>query len=1019
MACLLGRKWSWAPAWVLLACVVAPAGAPAQTIRYNRDVRPLLADNCFPCHGPDQKNRKAKLRLDDRDVAVNRGALVPGKPDRSELVARILAEDKDVMPPPSSRKALTREQKELLKRWVAEGAAYEAYWAYVVPTRPRVPVVHDGAKVRTPVDAFVLEKLEKREIQPSPEADRRTLLRRLSLDLIGLPPTPEEVEAFVRDADPRAYERQVERLLGSRHFGERMAVPWLDVVRYADTVGFHGDQYQRIFPYRDYVIDAFNFNKPFDQFTVEQLAGDLLPKPGRDQLVATGFNRLNMMTREGGAQPKEYLARYAADRVRTVGTAWLGSTLGCCECHNHKFDPFTAKDFYQLAAFFADIRQWGVYQDYNYTPNPDLRNWSNDHPFPPEIQVVSPTLVGRMAAIRKKMSDLYAATVPRTDRERTAWRQWQDQVRKVLSLHPDGWIPLAPAGEAKVEPDGKALLAAGREGNPPFTLALPEGWVASLRLDLFPHAQMGGKIVRGKLRPLQVTATLKRSGGESVPLTFRQAEADRKEPTYRGGEEVLGIFKGWKLSSKQLVEPHSAYWILTTPVAAAAGDVLTVQVAGPAVDYLRVSYSPLAGEEPLEPNWAEPTRAALAAERPGEADRVTLAGAYLLGTAWDPTAYARYRRLYDAWRDCRGGKTWTMITQAVSNPPTVRVLPRGNWQNESGEIVTPNVPRFLPQPAGAGKQRLTRLDLARWLVSADNPLTARVQMNRLWKELFGQGISARLDDLGGMGEWPTHPELLDWLAVEFRESGWDFKHMVRLMVLSSTYRQSSNLRAELRDSDPQNRLLASQNPRRLEAEFVRDNALAIAGLLNREYGGPSAWPYQPAHYYANLQFPDRVYAADRDARQYRRGVYTHWQRTFLHPMLANFDAPTREDCLASRTVANTPQQALTLLNDPSFVEAARVFAGRLLTAKHESDDERLHAAFRTALARPAKAVELKSLRGFLDGQRAYFRARPAEAAKLLAVGVAPNPAGLDATEHAAWVGVCRAVLNLHETITRY
>jgi hypothetical protein len=881
--------------------------------------------------------------------------------------------------------------------------------------------VQDGARVRTPIDAFVLQKLEKRKIKPSPEADRPTLLRRLSLDLTGLPPTPEEVEAFVKDMDPRAYEKQVDRLLASRHFGERMAVPWLDVVRYADSVGFHGDQIQRIFPYRDYVIDAFNTNKPFDQFTIEQLAGDLLPKPTQAQLVATGFNRLNMMTREGGAQPKEYLARYAADRVRTLGTAWLGATLGCCECHDHKFDPFTSKDFYQFSAFFADVKQWGVYHDYNYTPNPDLRGWSNDHPFPPEIQIVSPTLVKRMDAIRQAMRDLYATSArPRTEQERAAWTRWQDLVRGVLAQHPDGWLSLAPTSNARVEADGKTLLSAKRNGNPPFVITLQEGWIASLRVELFPHQQMGGRIVRGKKTVLQVAATLTRQGGKSIPLTFRQAEADLKEPTYRGGEEVLGISaKGWKLSNKQLTQPHRAYWLLTAPVATTAGDVLTIKIAGADVDYLRVSCSPLAGEDPLEPTWAEPTRASLSAKHQSEADNVTLAGAHLLGTAWNQATYTRYRSLYDLWRECRGGKTWTMVTQAVAKPLPVRVLRRGNWQDESGPIVTPNVPHFLPQPVDAGKRRLTRLDLARWLVSPSNPLTARVVMNRLWKELFGQGISVRLDDLGGMGEWPTHPELLDWLAVEFRESGWNYKHMVRLMVLSNTYRQSSNLRPELHEVDPQNRRLASQSPRRLEAEFVRDNALAIAGLLNREYGGPSAWPYQPAHYYANLQFPDRDYLADRDQRQYRRGVYMHWQRTFLHPMLANFDAPTREDCLASRIVANTPQQALTLLNDPTFVEAARVFAGKLLTAAHKTDDERLQAAFRQALARSAKAAELKSLRAFLAGQRAHFRAHPAETAKLLAVGLAPNPAGLDAVEHAAWVSVCRTILNLHETITRY
>jgi hypothetical protein len=1016
----MSRRGAFALVCTLATVGTASADTPARTVGYNRDIRPILADNCFACHGPDKNNRKAKLRLDDRAVALARKVMVPGQPDKSELVARIFSDDpEEVMPPPRSHKRLKKEEKDLIKRWIAEGAVYEPYWAYVVPTRPTVPMVKDVRHVRTPIDAFILEKLEKRSIRRSPEADRPTLLRRLSLDLIGLPPTLAEVEAFVKDTDPRAYEKQVDRLLASRHYGERVAVPWLDAVRYADTVGYHGDQNQRIFPYRDYVIDAFNANKPFDQFTIEQLAGDLLPHPTTEQLIATGFNRLNMMTREGGAQPKEYLARYAADRVRTLGAAWLGATLGCCECHDHKFDPFTSKDFYQLEAFFADIKQWGVYQDYGYTPNPDLPGWSNDHPFPPEIQVVSPALVKRIENICRSMRDLYAtAAMPRTASEHAAWERWQEQMRAALSQHKDGWLPLAPTGDAKVEADGKILLPTRRNGDPAFTIKLPAGWLASLKVELFPHEQMGGRIVHGSKATLQVSATLTGREGKRTPLTFRQAEADLKEPTYQNGEEVPGISRGWRLHSKKLTQPHRAYWLLTAPLATVAGDVLTIQIGGGKVDYLRVSCSPLAGEDPLDSTWAETARV-LSDKQRSDTDLVMLSGAYLLGTAWNQPAYKRYLTLYDRCRECRGGKAWAMVTEAVAKPLTVRVLRRGNWQDETGEIVSPNVPRFLPQPKDAGKRRLNRLDLARWLVSPDNPLTARAVMNRLWKDLFGHGISARLDDLGGMGEWPTHPELLDWLAVEFRESGWDYKHMVRLMVLSNTYRQSSNLRPELHEIDPQNRLFASQNPRRLEAEFVRDNALAIAGLLNPEYGGPSAWPYQPAHYYENLQFPDRDYIADRDGRQYRRGVYMHWQRTFLHPMLANFDAPTREDCIASRNIANTPQQALTLLNDPTFVEAARVFAGHLLSERSRTDEQCLQAAFRQSLARAAKPAELASLRDFLARQRTYYHEQPAEVTRLLAVGIAPNPTGLDPAEHAAWISVCRTILNLHETITRY
>jgi len=402
--------------WIVLSIGISSAFAGTEQIRFNRDIRPILSENCFACHGHDKNQRKAKLRLDVREIALERGAIVPGKPDESKLVDHIFATDPDeIMPPPKSHKTLTPAQKDLLKEWITSGAEYDPHWAYIKPQRPEIPRVKNTTWIRNPIDSFVLSAIEARNLTPSKEADKRTLLRRLSLDLTGLPPTPDEVKAFLADRSPASYERQVERLMASPHFGERMAVPWLDVVRFSDTVGYHGDQNQDIFPYRDYVINAFNQNKRFDQFTVEQLAGDLLPNPSLEARVATGFNRLNMMTREGGAQPKEYMAKYAGDRVRTVSMAWMGSTMGCAECHDHKYDPFTSKDFYQMEAFFADLKQWGVYMDYGYTTNPDLRGFSNDHPFPPEIEVESPYLERRIAKLQKRLSDLQTETINRTN----------------------------------------------------------------------------------------------------------------------------------------------------------------------------------------------------------------------------------------------------------------------------------------------------------------------------------------------------------------------------------------------------------------------------------------------------------------------------------------------------------------------------------------------------------------------------------------------------------------------------
>jgi hypothetical protein len=1035
------------------------ARAAEQALGYNRDVRPILSDNCFACHGPDKGNRKAKLRLDLREDAIAKEAFVPGKPDESELVKRLFTTNEDdVMPPADSHKKLSTAQKDILKRWVAQGAVYEPHWSFIAPKRPAVPVLANRrTKITNPIDAFILAPLEAKKIQPSPEADRATLLRRVSLDLIGLPPTPEEMTAFLKDKSAKAYEKQVDRLLASPHFGERMAVPWLDIVRFADTVGYHGDQNVNVFPYRDYVINAFNANKPFDQFTIEQLAGDLLPNNTVEQRVATGFNRLNMMTREGGAQPKEYLAKYGADRARTVGMAWMGLTVGCAECHDHKFDPFTAKDFYSLKAYFADVRQWGVYNDYKYTPNPDLKNWSNDHPFPPEEVVESPYLQRRIAKLQTQIMEL--AKVAAESADKVQRETWEKNAKAVLKKNPDGWIvPIAfplvtnvvvmtnklkltnivAATENQpattnvttqvtvktnttvvtnfvAQADGSLLFGSRGDGHP-IPLRLENGSVAALRLELIPHARHSNTIFRGKntSTTVQLSATLRRAGTKKeTKLAFYHADADAKEPRYANGYEILGIKDGWKVARDLAKTKQTGVWLLDPPVTVADGDVLTVSLKTNLIGNLRLSVSPLIpGRSRGNETQIDRIDQRLLTSSP------TKSVAWLTGTAADTNAFAQYKKLQREITECRGGKSPTLVTVAWK-PDVTRVLPRGNWLSDDGELVQPEPPHFLPQPKHEGTNRLTRLDLAKWLVSAENPLTARVAVNRFWKQFFGVALATPVDDLGLQGEPPTHPELLDWLAVEFREKNWDVKQLVRLMVTSATYKQSSNLRRELRDIDPNNRWLASQNPRRLEAEFVRDNALAISGLLNEEIGGPSAHPYQPADYYVNLQFPDRDYYASQDDRQYRRGVYAHWQRTFLQPMLANFDAPSREECTALRPVSNTPQQALTLLNDPSFVEAARVLAQKLMASPAKSDDARIDLAYQRALGRSAKPAELASLKKFLTAQREHLQSDTDEPVKLQKVGLAPTPKNADATELAAWTSVCRVVLNLHETITIY
>jgi hypothetical protein len=1045
--------------WIVALCLLiglrnSVAGVPeAAPLEFNRDIRPIITENCFACHGPDKNQRKAKLRLDVREIALEKGAIVPGKPGESKLIEHIFSSDpEEIMPPPKSRKVLSAAQKAMLRQWIAAGAEYEPHWAYIRLKRPSVPQPNESSWVRDPIDAFILHALEEKQIRPSKEASKATLLRRLSLDLMGLPPTPEELEKFLNDSAPGAYERQVDRLLDSPHFGERMAVPWLDVVRYADTVGYHGDQNQNIFPYRDYVIDAFNRNKSFDQFTIEQLAGDLLPRPTVEQQIASGFNRLNMVTREGGAQAKEYLAKYAADRVRTVSMTWLGSTMGCAECHDHKYDPFTSKDFYQMEAFFADIKQWGVYADYDYTPNPDLKGYGNDHPFPPEIEVDNPYLHQRISMLQQGETRQYteASAKLRTDAgQRASLVSWRKSSLRFLADNPSGWVTPLPQvtigfKDTNAVPETNFVITPNRwvqlsdlpRQNTRLALSVSNLWVNAIRLEVKPQAlsesnsSSGG--VKYKRAAVSLAASLKTADGNDNKLSFYSAEADYKTIHYLGGHPIIGVKDRWDLSTEN--RQQVAVWLLDKPVQVGPDASFVLDVGAFPVASLRVSVSPFAAEEPLEAGVGLRLGKALGKILgSSRADKDLIDRTFLLSTHSDPNGVvAQLRALQDQVRECRHGRALTMV--AVAREPLVtHVLRRGNWQDEGGDVVQPLVPHFLPQVPNPENRRLTRLDLARWLVSPENPLTSRAVMNRLWKQFFGTGLSAIADDLGAQGEWPVHPELLDWLACEFMSPTasqpaqahpdaafpWDLKHMVRLMVMSSTYQQDSNQRPDLKDVDPNNRFLACQSPRRLEAEFVRDNALAIAGMLNGDVGGPSVFPYQPPGYYSYLQWPDRDYYPSKDDRQYRRGIYTHWQRAFVHPMLANFDAPSREECTANRIVSDTPQQALTLLNDPSFVEAARVFAARVLSSVPGPDSDKLNAAFTRALARLPNPAERGSLLAFLAVQREQYSHAPDQAEKLIRIGNAPPAKDPEKTELAAWTQVCRVILNLHETITRF
>ena len=981
--------WTYPP-------VVAAEPALPERIEFNRDVRPILAEYCFTCHGPDNNKREAELRLDSelglRGTAEKPGVVLPGKSGESELVRRILnADPEEMMPPPKAEKPLTARQKAILKTWVEQGAKWQGHWAYEPLVKPAVPVAEVGPTGNA-IDRYINATLTQHKLAPAPEADRVTLIRRLSFDLIGLPPNPDEVASFVNDARPDAYVQLVERLLASPHFGERMAVYWLDLVRFADTAGYHSDNPRDITPYRDYVIRSFNENKPFDQFTTEQLAGDLLPNPTVQQKVASGYNRLLQTTEEGGAQAKEYVAKYNADRVRNVSTVWLGSTMMCCECHTHKFDPFTIQDFYSLGAFFADVQESPIGRREPGMPVPT-----------DEQQAMLTELDAEFATITTMLSQLA---------EERAVTASSDSAASVVCQ------PVTPT-EAKVQ--GESQLAIQDDGSLKSTgkvaakenyvlkLKLPAAAVTGVRLEVLAdpdHPEKGpGTASNGNyvLTEFKVE-TIAADGPKPVKLI--KAVADFSQNGHDIGTAIDGNDgSGWAVLD-QIGRSHEALFQTEKPFGA-AGDEIQIQLqfqsqyAQHNIGRFRLSLT--TSDKPVERGAPPAVQAALAVESSKRtAEQKTAIVTYLRDSS---TELQPQRDAVKQLQDQKAALVKTVPASLISTsgaPRTVRVLARGNWMDDSGEVVSPQIPAQF-QPLSAEGRRLNRLDLARWMTSKENPLTARVFMNRLWKLYFGQGLSKTVEDLGTQGEWPTHPELLEWLSVEFRDSGWNMKQMIRLIVTSETYRRSSVLSPAARAVDPYNRLLSSQSRVRLDAEFIRDNALAVAGLLSPRIGGESDFPYQPAGYWEYLNFPGRTWPDDSGERQHRRGMYTHWQRSFLHPSLLAFDAPSREECVADRPRSNTPQQALTLLNDPTYIEAARTFAGRILKEGGSDTPSRLKWAYQQILSRDPHAAEVALLEGVLQ--------KHAERSKT-------NPAEANAEELAAWTSVSRILLNLHETITR-
>ncbi len=1029
----------------------AASGPLPDVIEFNRDIRPVLSDNCYFCHGPDKNKREAELRLDTKEgllgTADKHGALVPGKPDESELFVRVTSDDEDQkMPPAKSGKTLSERDIQLLKKWIEQGGQFEGHWSFL-------PIRTDAAgdPVKSPVeriDEFIAATLAEHTLKPSPETDRVTLIRRLSFDLIGLPPTEEEVENFVADQSADAYEKVVDRLLKSPHFGERLAIWWLDLVRYADTVGYHGDQMMSVSPFREYVIKSFNTNKPFDQFTVEQLAGDLLPEPTQEQTIASGYNRLGMMSAEGGVQDKEYLAKYIAERVRNASGTWLGITLGCAECHDHKFDALTTRDFYRFEAFFADIKEKGLYSGAN-----DTGVWG------PAVKVPNEQQAAEMAKFDEQIAATRAILNTDTPELTVAQAEWEKTQIPWTPLKADSMV--ATQG-AKLIPraDGAVLAVGLNPATDNYTLSfssLPPN-VTAFRLEVLTDDSLPKKgpgragngnfvlsefiVTKQPKAAASSESSEKKDAPESdspnevaVPLqnasaTYEQTGAAGANPYGKWAVEAAidgdakGKTWGWAIM-EQAGQPNFAVFETVADLTLAEGDTLKIVMAqnldnpGHNIGCFRLSVT--TAPRPIRAADAAPpsinAALAIAADQRTDAQKTEVTNYYrsiapLLKPARDQLADLEKKRT-----DLDTSITSTLITEHVA-PRMVRILPRGNWMDDSGEEVTPAFPASLSSAVPPSDQRLNRFDLAKWIVAPENPLTARVVVNRLWKIYFGTGISRKLDDLGAQGEWPSHPLLLDYLADDLRSHGWDLKRTIKAIVMSRTYRQSSLADHQLQEADPYNRWLARQGRFRLDAELVRDNALQIGGLLVDSVGGKSVFPYQPAGYWAYLNFPAREWQNDAGEKLYRRGLYTHWQRQYLHPSLLAFDAPSREECTADRARSNTPLQSLVLLNDPSYVEAAHAFAEMIVREGGTTTAERLAFAFRRAVSRPATEEELAVLEQLLTSHLAEYEANPAAAAEVLSVGAKPVAEDLPKPELAAWTSVARTILNLHEVITR-
>ncbi len=1005
-------------------------------IKFNRDIRPILSETCFHCHGPDEHGRRADLRLDSLAGATadlgGVAAIVPGDLDQSEAWWRIISDDPDeLMPPPESHLVLSEDQKTLIKRWIEEGAVYEGHWAYESPQKPELPKTKQSWGSQA-IDGFVLARLEEEGMRSSPEAAPETLIRRLHFDLVGLPPSAKDVHEFVADYAARgetAWQEAITRLLDSPHFGERMAVPWMDQARYADTNGYSIDGGRDMWLWRDWVIHAYNENKPFDQFTVEQLAGDLLPEATPDQRVATGFNRNHMITHEGGTIPEENLTNYVADRVKTTSEVFLGLTMACAQCHDHKYDPISIKEYYEFFAFFNELGDRGLDGNAGRNAAPSLM-----------AKTVIPgdelnELQADLAAAKEELPaniegfDAWVATM--RQQEATRGQGFEPVPLQVLDIS----SPNRP-GPYELQPDQSVILSTPSKGLNAFShaLQLPPGKpVDGIRIHFFPHTKEDEETYLltphpdGVPKVTTVLVSADNQPAKQVDIYRQVAFAQATASSSHLDHAPDGVRDERNLHWWQPIEKDREQHLTLTfaePVNPAESPFLSVMVF-------------FGKNESLPYHWRIEAFRGKDTDSifPGDVSQILQKEAETWTEAERELVVAHYRQRAPELEPLRVRianleERLQVLTQPHSamamdmapKPRETFVLDRGQYDVKTEKVST-NTPRVLPALAAEGKA--SRLDLARWMTQPDHPLTARVAVNRLWGMFFGTGIVATSADFGSQGEWPSHPELLDWLATEFVESGWDQKALIRTIVSSATYRQDSAATAQQLETDPKNRLLARGPRFRLPAEFIRDQALAVSGLLVPRIGGPSVHPYQPpglwkeVSHFGSTPATKQVFVQDKGEKLYRRSLYTFTKRTSPHPGMAAFDAPNREMCIVQRGVTNTPLQALVTLNDPQFAEAARVFAGHHLERTPATgDSERLQAAFAEIAGRVPSAEELATLTAFLTEERKRYQADPEAARALVSVGDSPVQSAVDAIEQAAWTQVSSLLLNLSETLTR-